>query len=79
MYGIVAFFAWAMFGMVALVFLAEFVDMFASARRRRHAGRVVPAAPGGFNLRPHESSLRRFFDHKTRTAGGHMSGLNKID
>ncbi len=79
MYGTVAFFAWAMFGMVALVFLAEIVDMFASARRHRHAGPAVPAGVGGFNLRPHESSLRRFFDHKSRTAGGHMSGLNKLD
>ncbi len=79
MYGIVAFFAWAMFGMVALVFLAEIADMFASARRRRHLGPGVPAAAGGFNLRPHESPLRRLFDHKTRTAGGYMSGLNKID
>ncbi len=79
MYDTVAFFAWAMFGMVALVFLAELFDMFASARRRRHAGPVPVASAGGFNLRPHESSLRRFFDHTSRTAGGHMSGLNKFD
>ncbi len=78
MYGIVAFFAWAMFGMVALVFLAEIADMFTSARRRRHVGPLPASSAGGFNLRPHESSLRRFFDHKTHTAGGHMSGLNKI-
>ena len=79
MYGTVAFFAWAMFGLVALILLAEIFDMFASARRRRHASELPVASAGGFSLRPRESSLRRFFDHKTRTAGGHMSGLNKFD
>ncbi len=77
MYEGVELMGWAMFCMVALVLLAEIVDMIASAFRRRHAGEAPSA--GGFNLQPRESALRKRHYHKTRTSGGSWGGLNKVD
>ncbi len=70
---------WAMFGMIALVLLAEIVDMIASAWRRRYGERLPAASFGSFNLEPRESTLARRHAHTTRTSGGGWGGLNKVD
>lgn len=76
MYGVITFMAWSMFGMCALVLLAELYDMITSARHRRLAG---PAMPGSFNLRVPESKLSARHSHGSRIGGGGMGGLNKFD
>ena len=78
MYEGVELMGWAMFCLVALVLLAEIVDMIMSAWRRR-VGKLPASAAGGFNLQPRESSLARRHSHVTRTSGGSWGGLNKVE
>lgn len=79
MYEGVELMGWAMFCMVALVFLAEIVDMIASAWRRRSGGRLPASSAGGFNLKPRESNLAKRHSHVTRTSGGSWGGLNRVE
>lgn len=76
MYGVIAFMAWAMFGVCSLVLLAELIDMITAAHHRRTS---APALPGAFNLQPPESTLSRLHYHASRTSGGGMGGLNRFD
>ncbi len=78
MYEGVELMGWAMFCMVALVLLAEIVDIIASTFRRRHAEETPPIY-GGFNLQPRESDLAKRHSHKVRTSGGSWGGLNKVE
>ncbi len=77
MYEGVELMGWALFCMVALVLLAEIVDMISTALRRRHA--AGPPIAGGFNLQPRESTLAKRHSHRMRTSGGSWGGLNRVE
>ena len=78
MYGVIAFMAWSMLGLCSLFFLAEFVDMVASARRRRLAAGAGAPTAGAFNLKPRESTISSRHFHGSKTGSG-MGGLNQFD